>query len=75
MEEDSVSGLFSVYASFCCSEHDVEVSVKDNQPNYHQKQNIGGISLLEDEGIWEDIYSDTKDSGIKEVQRLCGQSD
>ena len=75
MEEDCVSGLFSIFASCLCSEQNSEVSVNDNNPNYNQIHNIGHTSLLDDEGIWEDVFSETEDSGMKEVQWLCGQSE
>lgn len=75
MQQNCVSGFLGTFARGFCSKQNLEVRVKDNDPNYNQIHIIGVVSLLDGERIWEGGFSDTKNSGMKKFQRLCGQGD
>jgi len=67
MEEDCVSGLFSIFA--CCfrCEQDLEVSAKDNKPNQNQIHNIGIVPPLDDAGMSKSCFPEAEHIGIKVV--------
>lgn len=75
MEDDCVSGFFSILASRLCSEQNSKVCVKDNQPDYNQIHNIGNVPFLDNMGVWKGSFPEAEDSGMKEVHWLHGQGD
>ncbi len=75
MEDDRVSGFLNIFASCFRSKQYSEVSVKDNKPNYSKIYNICNIPPLNNVGVWKNSFPEAEHSGMKEVQRLCGQSD
>lgn len=73
MENNGVSGFYSVHACFLGCIENPEVSVKECKPDQGKENNVGSVPFLQTVRTFEHNISGAKQCRAKKLQWLCDQ--